>query len=401
MTLILHDRSIATDHSLALRHSRVAIAAAFGIAGAAIGTWTARIPTIQHRLDLSDSQLSVALCALAVGGLMGMRSSGRLVDRHGAARVITVTSLSLGAVLTLAAYAPNLLLLALALLGFGIVHGSLNVSMNAAAVACQSSYRRPIMTSFHALFSIGGACGAAAGAAGAHLQLSAAATFAVVGAMLTLTAGWAVRWIKPATAATATAAGQPSASPESCGIPSHLRRRVLLLGGLAFCCLIGEAAAADWSSVHLDQIGASPSMAAAAYAAFAVLMTSGRLAGDRISAVFTPVTLLRAGGLLAAGGLAAGILIGHPVAAIIGWGCLGAGLSCIVPHLYSAAGQLAPDRAGAVLAQVAALGYLGYVTGPVIVGTASMHVGLSNALLILLILATVLALAAPVVRIAK
>jgi predicted MFS family arabinose efflux permease len=391
-TLLRRSDTVPYDQR-ALHRNRAAIAAAFGILGTAIGTWTARIPAIQHQLDLSNSKLSVALLALAVGGLVGMRAAGRLVDRHGAGRVIIMTSLVLGALLTVTAYAPSLLVLVLALMSFGIVHGTLNIAANAAAVACQNAYQRPIMASFHALFSIGGACGAAAGAAAAHFHLDAVATFAGVGIVLTLTAVGASRWITPT--ATATSASQ---QPTHAGIPSQLRRRVLVLGALAFCCLIGEGAAADWSSVYSDQIGASPSAAEAAFTALAALMTIGRLTGDRVSAAFTPVTLLRGGGLLAGVGLATGILLGNPIAAIAGWACLGAGLSCIVPALYSAAGQLEPAKAGAVLSRVAAVGYRGYVTGPVIVGAAAARVGLGTALLILPVLATMLAFAAPVVR---
>lgn len=396
MTIALH-RAGAARAGIAsdgLASNRLAITAMFGIAGVAIGAWTARIPTVQHDLRLSDGQLSIALLALAVGGLTGMRFAGRLVDRLGTTAVIAPAALILGGALALTAMAPNLAALGATLLIFGIIHGTLNVAMNAAAVARQTSYQRPIMTGFHAFFSIGGAAGAAVSAFCAHVQYSCERTFTIVGAALTLTAMVAIRRLAPA--------GGPGPAKLPEGTTGHTaggqRRRILLLGVLALCALISEGAAADWSSVYLDRLGATPVLAAAAYAAFAGCMTFGRLAGDRITAATPPVLLLRCCGVIAAAGLAVGVVLGSPVAAIVGFGLLGAGLSCVIPLVFSAAGMLDPSRPGAVLSQVAAMGYVGYVTGPVAIGTAAMHVGLGKALLILPALLAVLVLGAAVIR---
>ncbi|XVU24227.1 MFS transporter [Actinoplanes sp. CA-054009] len=395
MTIVSHRNRPAgpdADRYL-LRRNRAAISALFGIAGAAIGAWTARMPTLQQHLGLHDSQLSLALLALAIGGLIGMRFTGRIIDRHGSTAVATPTALALGAALAYIAYAPNLITLAFALLIFGTVHGMLNVAMNAAALGCQTSYQRPIMSGFHAFFSIGGAAGAGAAALCAHAKWDCRITFSLVGAVLTVIAAAAIRQLVTANAAPAVGAATPTAAG-----PSRHRTRIAVLGVLAFACLLCEGAAADWSSVYLDRIGASPAAAAGAYAAFAASMTLGRLAGDRISAALAPTALLRGGGLLAGAGMATGILLDDPVAAIVGFGLLGAGLSCIVPQLYTAAGNLDLARPGAALSRVAAIGYLGYVLGPVIIGAAAMHVELGEALLLLPVLAVLIAVAAPIVQ---
>jgi fucose permease len=64
-------------------------------------------------------------------------------------------------VLPLPLLAPSfpVLLAAFVLLGTGI--GALDVSMNAHAVLIEERYWRPIMSSFHGLFSLGGLVGAA------------------------------------------------------------------------------------------------------------------------------------------------------------------------------------------------------------------------------------------------
>jgi predicted MFS family arabinose efflux permease len=394
-TAMLPEPNTTTNVPDVLRRYRLAISLMFAVAGMTIGTWTARIPAIQHNIKMADSKLSICLLILAVGGLVGMRAAGRFIDRHGSTTVMVLPSLALGGALLVAAHAPTWTTLAAALLAFGVAHGTLNVAMNAAAVSCQTAYGRPIMTSFHAQFSIGGAVGALASAACAHIGLSVADSFAAVAVASTATAGWAIHHLIPAPVSSLN-------SQESTATAEPARRRprtrILLLGLLAFSSLIAEGAAADWASTYLTRLGASPAMAAGAYAAFAASMTIGRLIGDRLTAAVAPAALLRSCGLIGGGGLALGLIGGTPVTAIAGFGFLGAGLSCVVPLLYSTAGGLDPGRPGAALSRVAALGYLGYVTGPAIIGGAAMHVGLGTALLILPALATLLVIAAPVVH---
>jgi fucose permease len=320
-----------------LRRARIATSLLFLLYGTVLGTWTARIPAIKHDLSLSDGQLSVALLAFAGGAITGMQAIGRLVDRYGSTRLMIPAAAADGLLLILPAYAAGLATLAASLFLFGTVHGTLNIAMNANAVQVQHAWQRPIMSSFHAVYSIGGFLGAAAGGLYAHAGVGPAGTFATVAAAAVVLAAWSAGWALPHRP-------DPASRP-----PRAATTGVTFLGVLAFCCLVGEGAAADWSSVYLrDSLGSSAAFAAAAYAAFAIMMMVGRIAGDRLTTRLGPVRLVRGCGLLAFAGLGISLLIGHPVAGVVGFGCLGAGLSCIAPQVFSAAGSRDPGdgRAG-------------------------------------------------------
>ncbi|MET8338327.1 MFS transporter [Streptosporangium canum] len=379
-----------------LVRGRVAVCLLFLLAGMAIGTWTARIPSIKQELGLSDGQLSLGLLGIAAGAIAGMQVVGRLVDRYGSVRVMLPMAFAQSVVLILPAYMPNLAALALALFAFGAVHGTLDVAMNANAVEVERAMDRPLMSSFHAVFSIGGFVGAAVGGLLAHAAFTPAATFAVLATAIAVLALWASRWAFAPPAAPAR--GADAGATGGAGTAGW-DRGLLLLGLLGICCMIGEGAAADWSSVYLrDALGSSAGFAAAAYAAFSIMMTAGRLVGDRLAARLGPVTLVRGCGLLAASGLGAALLADHPVAAVIGFGCFGAGLSCIVPQVFSAAGRRDPARAGQALARVASLSYVGFLSGPVLIGSVAELVGLPRALVIPVVLAAFVALAAAALR---
>ncbi|MEU9889071.1 MFS transporter [Sphaerisporangium sp. NPDC051011] len=425
-----------SDADAALRRARLAVYVTFAIPGVALGVWTARIPAIKERLALGDGQLSLALLAVAAGALAGMQVIGRLVDRHGGANVMVPLAFAQAAVLLPPALMPNLIGLAASLALFGVVHGMVDIAMNAVAVEVERAWRRPLMSSFHAVFSVGGFTGAAIGGLFAHAGVGPWPTFAATAALLAVLAAiWSRPILRAMPAVRAAEAGQdappgpvappgPAESPETAtaaetplaavpgpsGTPGTAGKAragsgalsVLFLGLLAFCCMVGEGASADWGSVYLrEDLGSSAGLAAAAYATFSIMMTAGRLAGDRLAARFGPVALVRSCGLLAGTGFAAALLVGHPVAGIIGFGCFGAGLSCIVPQVFSAAGNRDPARAGRALARVAGLGYAGLLTGPVLIGGASEAIGLPRALAIPAVLAVFVALAAPAVRDAR
>ncbi|NUP52860.1 MAG: MFS transporter, partial [Catenulispora sp.] len=400
-----------------LRRRRVACSLLFLSYGTVLGAWTSRIPAVRHGLGLSDTSLSTALTAFAAGAIAGMQSAGRLVDRYGS-RQVMVPAAGLDALLLITpAFAPNLAVLMLCLFCFGAIHGTLNVAMNAYAVEVQRDAGRPIISSFHAVYSIGGFAGAGIGGLFARGGFGAGTTFAAVCVTAAAIVTQAARLSRVSKTTNTNVDTNSEASAElthdaalnpdetsqlKASEPTNHRSRItgtLFLGLLAFCCLVGEGAAADWSAVYLrDDLSTTASFAALAYAAFSIAMTAGRLIGDRLTAALGPVLLVRCCGLVASLGLATGLLINEPIAAVIGFGCLGAGLSCIAPQVFSTAGLRNPHRAGLAIARVASVGFLGFVIGPVLIGAISGLVGLPWALTIPVVLVLFVAAAATALR---
>ena len=143
---------------------------------------------------------------------------------------------------------------------------------------------------------------------------------------------------------------------------------------------------ADWSGVYLrNNLLTGEGLAAAGYAAFSLAMAAGRFLGDGLSARFGPVTLVRAGGILAATGLAVALVFGQPVAALIGFGCVGTGFATVVPMVFTAAGRTPGISPGVAIASVTTLGYLGFLAGPPVIGFVAELIGLREALGILVL----------------
>ena len=173
-------------------------------------------------------------------------------------------------------------------------------------------------------------------------------------------------------------------SPSTARLPPAFAwpsRRLLGLGGLSFCALLAEGAMGDWSAVYLhDDLGAPPALAGAAFAAFSLAMAVGRFSGDALAAGLGPARLLRLSGGLAAVGLAAGLVVGSPAAAIAGASLVGLGLANAVPMVFGAAGRIPGIPAGPGLAAVATTGYAGFLAGPPAIGLVADALGLPAAL---------------------
>ena len=155
---------------------------------------------------------------------------------------------------------------------------------------------------------------------------------------------------------------------------------LLLLGTVAFCVLVGEGAMADWTAVYLHRgLGTGVAFAAVGFAAFSLAMTGGRLIADRVTAAIGAVRFVRYGGILAATGLAVGLVSHVPAVALVGFVCVGAGFSGICPILFSAGGRTEGVAPSAGIATVATMGFVGFLLGPPVIGVMADWTNLSCA----------------------
>jgi fucose permease len=349
----------------------VAVGSVFFLNGLVLASWVPYIPLVKTAHGLGDGALGAVLLAMAIGAVMVLPAAGWLVSRVGSRRVTLLAAATLALALPLPVLAPSAILVAAALCLLGAANATLDVAMNAQGVAVETAAGRPVLSSFHGLFSLGGLVGAAVAVGTMAVGITAVAHVLAVtlGSLAVLIA------MRGALLPTPPAATAPA--PVFVWPP----RRLLGLGGLTFCALLAEGAMGDWSAVYLhEDLGASPALAGAGFAAFSLAMAVGRFSGDHLAARLGPARLLRLSGSLAAVGLAAALAVGRPEAAIVGAGLVGLGLANSVPVLFSAAGRMPGFPAGAALAAVATTGYGGFLAGPPAIGLVAEAAGLPAAL---------------------
>lgn len=355
-----------------LSSSRKAVLGVFIINGSLLSSWIPHIPIIQERLGLSEGLLGLALFSMAIGAIISMLISGILSSRFGSRKVTIFSAFAFCFSLPLPIIAPSFLTFVIALFIFGACNGAMEVAMNAQAVAVEKKYSRPIMSAFHGFFSIGGLLGATLGGIVLAYGVKPSTHVIAVSVLMFPAIIFAIRNLLPE---------QADTTPLKESKTMKLNGRLPGLGLLAFLVLVAEGSVADWSSVYIKQtLQTGPGFVAAGYAAFSLMMAIGRLKGDRFVAHIGPVTLTRTASLVAAFGLGIVLLVPHPFTVIAGFGCVGLGLSNLIPVLFSSAGRIPGISSSKGIAAVATAGYFGFLAGPPLIGCIAELSTLSLAL---------------------
>lgn len=369
--------TVSPDHRTALHSplAAVAVTLMFAANGTIIGAYVGLIPALRDKLGLAPLQISLLLLSGGVAGLLGMQLGGRLADRMGARRIVLAAFplLIAGPVVMALAGSLGVAIVGLLLVGFG--NGLIDVSMNALGVQVEAARRIPIMSRFHAFWSLGNFVGAAlvllvglvAGNGGAVLLPVAL----LAGALGLLSLFWLWRFA-PESA--------PVVHRNESGGTTRVPLAAWLLGLMAIGFGIGEGTAMDWSSLHVvDVAGVRASLGALGIACVAGFMVLIRLLGDRLVARFGRRQVVRFGGVTAAVGYLVTAVASPLPLVLAGWCLVGFGVGMIGPQVYAVAGHMGGGR---VLAVVVTFGYTAFLAGPAINGFLVEHLGIQRTMFV-------------------
>ena len=367
--------------------ARWAVSYIFAGNGVVYASWISRLPRIQEIYAVDYGQLSLFMLSLSLGALVGMPITGTIIVKTGSRAITMVLAVAMCLVYPLIPLMPAFpVLLGLGFL-MGMSNGSLDVAMNAQGILAEDRLGKPVMSSFHAAFSVGMMGGAALGSLAVELGLTVFQHLVLISAPLLLGQFWAFRGLIRDRPHSAPAAEE--------SVPRRRYRLIpelMLLGVICFCCMLGEGAMADWLTNYMEkEIGTSRSIAPLALAFFAGAMTLGRLIGDRARTYFGDTYLLRLESLLAIGGMVLIVGSSAPVLVILGCFLVGGGLATIVPIVYSVSGRFPGLASGVGISIVSTIGYAGFLVGPPAIGFIGDWLGLRIGLLVVLGLFAVMA----------
>lgn len=373
---------------------RIAAKTVYFMLGVGSGTFAANIPRIKENLDLTPGSLGLALLCCSLGGFVAMQFAAPLIKRFGLRLLLSVLAPLFPLVLVLIALSTNFTTLAMAFALFGGLTSIAGIAINAQAIDIEKAYAKAIMSSFHALFSVGGLVGAAVGGLMAAHHLSVLQSMTIIAVGLSVIGIMLITRIFDVTKYNFAEDHTVIEKPHK-----HHRakwwRQVLLIGGLIFVCYLTEGAIADWSAIYMKQAHeAGPFIAVLAYMIFNACMTIGRFSGDMVIRKFGSVQTLTAGGILGVLGLCIGILSPNIVLALVGFGVVGIGVSVLVPILISMAGNLSGGDRNVAIARASTCGSIGLMAGPALIGFIAEGYSLLVAMFIPVVLLIVLSVVA-------
>ncbi|MFI8791322.1 MFS transporter [Streptomyces sp. NPDC055105] len=352
--------------------------AVFFLNGLTLSTYVVRLGSLKDKHHLSDGQLGLIGMVFAVAALACMQGVGLLTARVGTRPVLRTSLLVMPVLLALVGLVGGAVELVVVVAALGAVHGTTDAAMNTHAVAIERRLGRPILNGCHAAWSVSAVVASLATAVLERAGISFATH--LVAAAAVLMAGGLLLGPLLVETGTGDRARASSPEPRRLGLRGGWSREVVALGLTGTALMVCEGAALGWSAIFLhDSRGASLGLAATAVTAYTGAQAVGRVIGDRLTLRYGAPVLFRAGGLVAACGLAMALLSPNPVAAIGGFAVAGAGASVLIPLAYSAVGQAKADspEAATLISRFTTFTYMGTLLGPAAIGWAAELAGLT------------------------
>ncbi|WP_329015112.1 MFS transporter [Streptomyces sp. NBC_00690] len=367
---------------LRLRQARSALLLIFLVHGAVFALLVTRIPAIQDRYGLSDAALPAFLAAVPILAGVGSLSASRLVRRVPAPMVVRVLQPVICLTLVGVGSGRAVWHLALSLAVFGLMVGALEATMNMTGVGIERGYGRSIMLRFHGAASLGGIVGALLAWAGAHWDVSLSVLY-TVSVVVLLPIGVAAGPRLSAVELPGEGAA-PASKTERPAVPWKPLLPLCLIMGVA---VVADSTATNWSAKFLqDTLGSSEAVATLPYALYMVATLVGRGFGDQWVRRWGAASVIRAGAVLSAAGFSVVAAAPGPWAAVFGFGMLGAGLSVIIPQVFTVGARLLPGSSDTAIARVNLFNYVGFLVGPPLVGAVGATVSYRAAMCVPLLL---------------
>ncbi len=356
---------------------RLAISLIFLTRGVLLGSWFPRIPGIVGELGISSSLLGLVWFSLAAANIAGFSIAARLIRARGTASSYLLFALPYPLLFILGAAAPSIPLFWLTMLVFGTLNGGIDVSTSVQGGIVERATRRPLVSALYGFFSLGALIGSFSSGLIAQAGVSSPLQFTVlavvaVPAMAIFRASLLPDEVRPATAT----------PPARRGLRLSLPPRALLPLGITIIAIgLGEESINNWVALYMrHDLGSSAAIGGFAYTAFSIATFTGRILGDRIIARFGVDRVLSGGSVLAAGGIGFGLLVNQPWAMVLGYAVVGAGLSLVVPVTYRRAGEIPGMSPADAVSRVASIGFIGFMSGPILIGFLSDLLSLRVAL---------------------
>ncbi|MGC2169382.1 MAG: MFS transporter [Acidimicrobiales bacterium] len=367
--------------------TRHAVVAVFFAQGFLFASWTAHIPHVKAHLNLGNGSLGLVLLGAPVGSILAMFLVSRLLPRLGSRTLVRIALAGYCLVGPLIGLGDSVVLFFFAFLLWGLFLGSLDVSMNAQAIAVESRARRKLMPGFHGSWSLGSLMGSGAGVLGVGLGWSLSAQLLVYATPFLLVVGWFTTKMIPDHHVRVEGAARPPRA-------TVWRRAVVVLGLIVFLDSLSEGAVADWTAVYLrDSLHTTAVVAGLGFTAYLLAMMLTRFAGNYLTNRFAVQRVVPTLAVVAAVGSALGLWIDHPWSVLCGSMCLGIGLALTVPVAFSACGHIPGVHAGRAVAAVSGIGYTAFVLGPALIGGLAALSSLHAALFLIPVLLAGIALA--------
>jgi MFS family permease len=335
-----------------------------------LGALLARLPDLQVKFALTESQIGLMLLTGSFGVLFGLTFTGRLVEQFGARTTAFVTIFGASALYALIAWMPNALAATPLLFASGILAGAMEINANVEADRHEAVLGHRIMSRVHGMWSLG-------------FFVTALAAAALRQAAMPIEWHMLLALLVVVVLGSAVFAGMENAPRRDDDHSGATPRFAFPTVAMLPLCLLGaaplfvEGAGVDWSAIYMrDVFAVEPFIGGLSVTLFSLAIAIGRLGMDPVIDRFSPRSVALVLLVTATTGVVIVAAASNPYLALLGFVLAGIGCSSIYPLAISAAARRTDRPAAVNVAALAQMTFVVFFAGPPLLGFMAEHFGI-------------------------
>lgn len=382
-----------TIQERSLNKIRLGVLTFFLCQGLCFASWASRIPDIKDALQVSDTFIwGLILFLIPVGKFLAIPLAGYTVSKFGSRIMVQIAILGYAIALFLIGISPNIYILGACLFLFGIFWNLTDISLNTQAIGIEKIFGKTIMGSFHGAWSFAACFGAVIGFAMINFQISHAYHF--TGILVLIVLSWLFnRSVLQTDAKNTPVAEEVKTAEEVLTHKKKLKMPELILiqlGIIGLCALVVESAMFDWGGVYFESIVKAPKSLQIGFLVFMIMMTTGRFLTNKAYQLFGKQRTIQIAGALIFIGMFISALFPSIVLCSLGFMCVGLGISCMVPTIYSVVGEKSKMPTSIALTILSTISFVGSLIAPLLIGSISQSLNMKYAYIVVGLLGLVI-----------
>ena len=372
-----------TIQGRSLEKIRLGVLTFFLCQGLCFATWASRIPDIKDALQVSDTFIwGLILFMIPVGKFLAIPVAGYTVSKFGSRTMVQISILGYALSLFLIGISSDIYILGTCLFLFGIFWNLTDISLNTQAIGIEKIFGKTIMGSFHGAWSLAACLGAVIGFAMINFQINHAYHF--LGIFVLIILSWLFnRSVLQADVKNAPATEEVKIKDDTSKKGLKMPELILIqLGILGLCALIVESAMFDWGGVYFESIVKAPKSLQIGFLVFMIMMTTGRFLTNKAYQLFGKQRTIQIAGSLIFVGMTISALFPSIVLCSLGFMCVGLGISCMVPTIYSVVGEKSKMPTSIALTILSTISFVGSLIAPLLIGSISHSLNMKYAYIV-------------------
>lgn len=380
-----------TIQERSLEKIRLGVLTFFLCQGLCFASWASRIPDIKDALQVSDTFIwGLILFMIPVGKFLAIPLAGYTVSKFGSRIMVQIAILGYALSLFLIGISSDIYVLGTCLFLFGIFWNLTDISLNTQAIGIEKIFGKTIMGSFHGAWSLAACFGAVIGFAMINFQISHAYHFTGILALIILS--WLLnRSVLQPDLKTSPVIEEIKSIEETPKKKLKMPELILIqLGVIGLCALIVESAMFDWGGVYFESIVKAPKSLQIGFLVFMIMMTTGRFLTNKAYQLFGKQRTIQIAGALIFIGMFISALFPSIILCSLGFMCVGLGISCMVPTIYSVVGEKSKMPTSIALTILSTISFVGSLAAPLLIGSISQSLNMKYAYIVVGLLGLVI-----------